>query len=209
MAPAAAAEAGALVAVVGAAPEFDGLGAGLLGVGVGVGDGVGDDVGDGDPVGLPLAVGLGLGFWLQVDDGCEDGAGEPDDAAAVPPLDDDGEGTWPEGGPPFRLPPPWLPEPPLWMVCAELIPPFALDGVMLWVRPWLRASAPVPTTSTNAAAAASGRSQPCGAGAPPAVTGRSQRSAAAGKERSRSANGPGPDVTVSVASHAAVSGRGA
>ena len=80
---------------------------------------------------------------------------------------------------------------------------------MFWVRCCVRASAPDPTTSTNAAAAASGRSQPYGAGAPPAVTGRSQRSAAAGKDAQAVHDRAGPGGSASVASQAAVAGRGA
>jgi hypothetical protein len=202
--PTACSVAGALAAVVGEAAESDGVGTGLgesLGVGVGVG------VGDGDTGGLPLAVGLGLGFGLQLGDGWEDGSGEPDGAAGVPP--DDGEVTGDEPGLPARTPPlGWLSPAPLVAVAAEpmLLPELA--GATFWVRFCVRA-APEPTTSTNAAAAASGRSQPYGAGAPPAVTGRSQRIAAAGKERRRSMTGPKPDGAVSVASHAAVACRGA
>ena len=107
----------ALAPVVGEAAESDGVGTGLIeSLGVGVGDGV--DVGDGDPTGgLPLAVGPGLGFGLQLDDGCEDGTGEPDEAAEVPL--EDGEGTVVEG-PPSGCPPPFGPSPLPWdAVAAE------------------------------------------------------------------------------------------
>ena len=198
----------ALAPVVGDAPESDGDGTGLLGVGVGVEDCDGD--GDGDPTGgLPVAVWLGLGLGLQLGDDCEDGVGEPDGAAVVPPLDE-GEGTVVEGLPPDVSPPLLCPPPLPWVsLCAELMLPVEPAGVMVWVRCCVRASALDPTTSTNAAAAASGRSQPYGAGAPPAVTGRSQRSAAAGKERRRSMTGPASDGAASVAIHAAVADRGA
>jgi hypothetical protein len=199
----------ALAPVVGDAAEFDGEGV-TVGVGLDVGDGESGGDGDGDPTGgLPVAVWLGLGFGLQLGDDCEDGVGEPDGAAVVPPLDE-GEGTVVEGLPLDVSPPPPCPPPLPWVsLCAELMLPDVLAGVMVWVRCCVRASALDPTTSTNAAAAASGRSQPYGAGAPPAVTGRSQRSAAAGKERRRSMTGPAPDGAVSVASHAAVADRGA
>jgi hypothetical protein len=198
----------ALAPVVGDAPESDGDGAGLVGVGVGVGLGVGD--GDVDTGGLGgLTVGPGLAFGLQLGDDCEDGAGEPDEAAGVP-LPGDGEVTGDELGPLVRAPLPGLLPPGCrFALAAE---PILLDWpawAKLWVRCCVRASAPDPTTSTNAAAAASGRSQPYGDGAPPAVTGRSQRSAAAGKDRRRSRTGPEPDGSASVASQAAGAGRGA
>jgi hypothetical protein len=192
----------ALAPDVGEAAESDGVGTGLI---ESLGDGDGD--GDGDTGGLTLTVGLGLGFGLQLGDGCEDGAGEPDEAAGVP-LPGDGEVTGDELGPLVRAPLPGLLPPGCrFALAAE---PILLDWpawAKLWVRCCVRASAPDPTTSTNAAAAASGRSQPYGAGAPPAVTGRSQRSAAAGKERRRSVTEP--DGSASVASQAAVAGRGA
>jgi hypothetical protein len=201
----------ALAPVVGDAPESDGDGAGLVGVGVVVCDGDGDGDGDGDPTGgLPLAVGPGLGLGLQLGDPCEDGAGEPDGAAEMPPLDDEGEGVVVEGLLPSGCPPLLCPPPLPWVArCAEPMLPVELAGAKLWVRCCVRASAPDPTTSTNAAAAASGRSQPYGDGAPPAVTGRSQRSAAAGKDRRRSRTGPGRDGSAWVASQAAGAGRGA
>jgi hypothetical protein len=196
----------ALAPVVGDAAESDGVGV-AVGVGVVVCDGDGD--GDGDPTGgLPLAVGPGLGLGLQLGDDCEDGPGEPDEAAEVPL--EDGEGTVAEGLPPNVCPPLLCPPPLFWVsCCAEPMLLREPAGAMAWVRCCVRASAPDPTTSTNAAAAASGRSQPYGAGAPPAVTGRSQRSAAAGKDRRRSMTGPGQDGSASVASQAAVAGRGA
>jgi hypothetical protein len=212
VAPSACGVAGALAAVVALAPvvgeaaESDGEGV-AVGVGVDVEDD-GDGDGDGDTGGLPVAVWLGLGFGLQLGDPCEDGVGEPDGAAVVPPLDE-GEGTVVEGLPPDVSPPPLCPPSLFWVCCAEPMLPVELAGAMVWVRCCVRASALDPTTSTNAAAAASGRSQPYGAGAPPAVTGRSQRSAAAGKERRRSMTGPGPDGSASVISHAAGAGRGA
>jgi hypothetical protein len=112
----------ALAPVVGAAPESDGVGTGLVeSLGVGVEDGDGD--GDGDPTGgLPLAVGPGLGLGPQLGDDCEDGPGEPDGAAEVPL--EDGEGTVAEGLPNV-CPPLLCPPPPLFWVscCAELMLP--------------------------------------------------------------------------------------
>jgi hypothetical protein len=102
----------ALAPDVGEAAESDGVGTGLI---ESLGDGDGD--GDGDTGGLTLTVGLGLGFGLQLGDGCEDGAGEPDEAAEVPL--EDGEGTVVEG-PPSGCPPPFCPSPLPWdAVAAE------------------------------------------------------------------------------------------
>lgn len=117
--PTACAVAGALAAVVALAPvvgdaaEFDGDGTGL---GETLGDGEGDDVGEGDvdTGGLAVALWSGLGLGLQLGAPCEDGADEPDDAGAVPPLDDEGEGAVGEGPPPNVCPPPLCPPPVPW-----------------------------------------------------------------------------------------------
>jgi hypothetical protein len=103
----------ALAPVVGEAAESDGEGV-AVGVGVDVDDDDGAGDGDGDTGGLPVAVWLGLGFGLQPGDPCEDGVGEPDDAAEVPPLDE-GEGTVVEVPPPtYVCPPPFGPPPLPW-----------------------------------------------------------------------------------------------
>ena len=104
----------ALAPDVGEAAESDGVGTGLI---ESLGDGDGD--GDGDTGGLTLTVGLGLGFGLQLGDGCEDGAGEPDEAAEVP-LEDGGDTA--VEGPPLSVGPPLFCPPPLPLVAVAAGP---------------------------------------------------------------------------------------